>query len=157
MTKKELSFVQIMQKLHHSGIESSPSPNRENNELDTLPTINERIEKVIGIINKLDRPIGNMLFFVMYDIENNKVRTQIAKYLIKKGCTRVQRSIFLADLNPTVYEELRSDLTEVQAMYDNHDSILVVPVSTENIRSMKVIGQSIDIDIIMHTRNTLIF
>jgi CRISPR-associated endonuclease Cas2 len=76
----------------------------------------------------------------MYDIENNKVRNQIAKYLIKKGCTRVQRSIFLADLNTDTYEMIKSDLTEVQAMYDNHDSILIVPVSMEHIRAMKVIG-----------------
>ena len=61
----------------------------------------------------------------MYDIESNKVRNQVAKYLLRKGCFRVQRSIFLADLNNQDYEQIRSDLSEVQACYDNHDSIMI--------------------------------
>ena len=99
----------------------------------------------------------NMLFFVMYDIESNKVRNQVAKYLLRKGCFRVQRSIFLADLNNQDYEQIRLDLSEVQACYDNHDSIMIVPISTDFLRSMKIIGKSIDIDIIMNSKNTLFF
>ncbi len=85
----------------------------------------------------------------MYDIESNKVRRLVNKYLLKKGCFRVQRSIFLADLSPDKYEQIRSDLSEVQSYYENKDSILIVPVSTELIKSMKVIGKNIDVDIIM--------
>ena len=55
------------------------------------------------------------------------------------------------------YEQIRSDLAEVQSYYDNHDSILIVPVSTELLKSMKIIGKSIDMDIIMRTKNTLFF
>lgn len=155
--KRTFSFVEVMRKLNRAGIENSLVPNRLSNDLDSLASINERIERVIGIVANPSRPISNMLFFVMYDIENDKVRAQIAKYLIKKGCTRVQRSIFLADLNATLYDSIKSDLSEVQAMYDNHDSIMIVPVSTDNLKSMKVIGQSIDIDIIMKNKNTLFF
>ena len=98
-----------------------------------------------------------MLFFVMYDIENNKVRRYVVKYLEHKGCTRVQKSIFLADLSIEQYQDIRNDLAEVQAVYENKDSILVVPISTDYLKAMKVIGQNVDIDIIMHTRNTLFF
>lgn len=98
-----------------------------------------------------------MLFFVMYDIENNKVRRYVVKYLEYKGCTRVQKSIFLADLSIEQYQDIRNDLAEIQAVYENKDSILVVPISTDYLKAMKVIGQNVDIDIIMHTRNTLFF
>ena len=98
-----------------------------------------------------------MLFFVMYDIESNKVRAQIAKYLIRKGCTRIQRSIFLADLASSEYNTIRQDLAAVQAAYDNKDSILIVPISTDYLQAMKVIGQKIELDIIMHSKNTLFF
>lgn len=54
-----------------------------------------------------------MLFFVMYDIESNKVRYQVSKYLIKKGCFRIQRSVFLAELSHEDYSQIRSDLAEV--------------------------------------------
>ena len=121
-------------------------------ELDTLET---RICRILDIVNREKRPLHSMLFFVMYDIESNKVRRQIAKYLIGKGCTRIQRSIYLADLVPETYKEIRDALTDIQAMYENKDSILICPVSTDVIRSMKVIGKEICIDIITRSHNTI--
>ncbi len=41
--------------------------------------------------------------------------------------------------------------------YDNQDSILIVPITTDYLKSMRIIGKNIDIDIITHTRNTLFF
>ena len=93
----------------------------------------------------------------MYDIESNKVRTQVVKYLIKKGCTRVQKSIFLANTRREVFDEIRADLREVQACYENNDSILLVPVSTDEIKAMNMIGQNVDFDLILQNRNTLFF
>jgi CRISPR-associated protein Cas2 len=98
-----------------------------------------------------------MLFFVMYDIAHNKVRNMVAKYLIKRGCYRIQKSIFLADLPPEDFSKIKSDLAEVQAAYDNNDSILIVPISTDYLKSMKIIGQNIDVDLIMRNKNTLFF
>ena len=69
----------------------------------------------------------------------------------------MQKSIFLADLDAKVYEEIKNDLAEVQAAYENMDSILVVPLSTDYLRAMKVIGHSVNIDVITHSRNTLFF
>lgn len=98
-----------------------------------------------------------MLFFVMYDIESNKVRYNVVKYLERMGCHRIQKSIFLADLDMDKYETIKRDLAEVQALYDNHDSIIICPVSSDLLKSMKVIGQSINLDIITHSKNTLFF
>lgn len=69
----------------------------------------------------------------------------------------MQKSIFLADLPIATYETIRKDLTEVQACYENQDSIMVVPVSTDMMRSMKVIGKNLSIDLITHSRSTLFF
>ena len=98
-----------------------------------------------------------MLFFVMYDIESNKVRYLIAKYLERYGCTRIQHSIFLADLDKAIYDQIKADLTEVQSLYDNHDSIIVCPISTDQLRAMKIIGLDIAADVITRSRNTLFF
>lgn len=156
-SKKTLTFVEKMQKLIHAGISASAAPNRLGNDMDDLPALEERISKALGIINRPDRPATNMLFFVMYDIGSNKVRNLVAKYLLRKGCTRIQRSIFLGDLSPTDYETIRNDLTEVQSAYENQDSILIVPISTDYLRSMRIIGQKIELDVILHDRNTLFF
>ena len=155
--KKALTFVEKMQKLIHAGISTSVAPNRLSNDMDDLPTLEERIRKALGIIYRPDRPATNMLFFVMYDIGSNKVRTLVAKYLLRNGCTRIQRSIFLADLPSADYERIRNDLTEVQAAYENEDSILIVPISTDYLRSMRIIGQTIELDVILHDKNTLFF
>lgn len=98
-----------------------------------------------------------MLFFVMYDIESNKVRRLVCKYLIKEGCVRVQKSIFLADRPVEVYDRIRSDLAEVQAVYDNEDSIIVLPVTSDYLRMMKIIGKNINLDVVTHSKNTLFF
>lgn len=155
--KKEVGFVETMRKLYRSGLEGSPPPNSLINSHEYLPTLQERVDKILGIINSTDRSASNMIFFIMYDIENDKVRRYVSKYLLKMGCTRVQRSIFLADLPSDRYTTIRNDLTEVQAAYENLDSILIVPISTDLLTSMRVIGQTIDIELITNKKNTLFF
>lgn len=155
--RKKLPYIEILRKLSRAGIENSPVVNRQVGNLSNFPTLQERVNFLLGIMNKKSRPVTNMLFFVMYDIESNKVRYHISKYLERKGCVRIQRSIFLADLDKSIYDEIKSDLAEVQSLYDNHDSIIVCPVSTDQLRAMKVIGENIDVDIIVHSRNTLFF
>ena len=122
-----------------------------------LPTIEERLRTILGLFTNKSRNGTNMLFFVMYDIESNKVRRMVFKYLIQQGCHRVQNSIFIADLSLDKFDKISSDLREVQAFYDNNDSILIVPVSTDLLKSMKIIGKNIDIDVIMKTKNVLFF
>ena len=124
---------------------------------EDLPSLQDRVDRILGIINTNNRPASNMIFFVMYDIEDNKVRRYVAKYLLKMGCNRVQRSIFLADLPNERYNKIRNDLAEVQAAYENADSILIVPISTDLLTSMRVIGQTIDIELITNKKNTLFF
>jgi CRISPR-associated endonuclease Cas2 len=157
--KPPLTFVEIMQKLKDAGISESNKMVKQasQGEFNDIPDLNERVKQIIGIINNSSRPITNMLFFVMYDIESDKVRTQVSKYLIREGCTRIQRSIFLADLTADTYNMIRNDLTEVQSLYENHDSIIIVPISTDYLKAMRVIGQAIDVDIITKSKNTLFF
>lgn len=155
-TKQPIGFTEKMLKLKAAGIAGNPPPNTQAGEQD-LPDLSQRIRSIMGFVNDIKKKPGFMIYFVMYDIENNKVRNLVAKYLIKKGCTRVQRSIFLARTDRAVYDQIKDDLKEVQACYDNKDSILLVPISTDQIQAMKIIGQNIDIDLIMGNKNTLFF
>ena len=155
--KTSLHYLEVLRKLQAAGVESSPPINRLAVKADELPTLEERINRILGIINKTKQTSSNMLFFIMYDIESNKVRYNVVKYLERMGCYRIQKSIFLADLSIEKYETIKSDLAEVQSLYDNHDSIIVCPVSSDFIKSMKVIGKSINLDIITRTKNTLFF
>ena len=154
--KEPISFVQMVQKLKRAGISGSPMPNRLISNEEQV-AISDTIKSVLGITEKTKKGNNRMMFFVMYDIESNKVRTLISKYLERKGCIRIQKSIFLADLDRTIFEEIRSDLVEVQSSYENNDSIILVPISTDYLQSMKIIGQSVNVDIITKNKNTLFF
>ena len=126
-------------------------------DFNDLPSLEERLKLILDIVNRKDRQSSNMIFFVMYDIESNKVRRNVAKYLLRQGCHRVQRSIFLADIKPEKCTQIQNDLAAVQAMYDNKDSIFIVPLSVDYIRSMKVIGENVDFDLILKTKSTMFF
>ena len=155
--KNPLSFVEKMKKIHQAGLTNSPPANRTTTIDPDLPSLSKRIEKLMGFIKRDPQNSLSMIYFVMYDIEDNKVRTQIAKYLIRKGCTRVQKSIFIANTDRTIYNEIQKDLKEVQQCYDNNDSVLLIPISTDEIRAMKLIGKNIDFDLAIKNRNTLFF
>ena len=68
-----------------------------------------------------------------------------------------RQSIFLANLSMEKYEQIKRDMVEVQSLYENHDSIIVCPVSSDILRSMKIIGQNINLDVITQSKNTLFF
>jgi CRISPR-associated protein Cas2 len=154
--KKTLSFAENMLRLYRSGLSEFPIKKPPADAADDIPSIELRVQKLLGLVNnKHDN--RHMLFFVMYDIENDKVRNQVVKYLLRKGCMRVQKSIFLADTEHSVYAEIKDDLAAVQACYENEDSILVVPISTDYLQAMRIIGKNIDIDIVLKNKNTLFF
>lgn len=154
--KPPLSFVDQMKKLIASGINDSPKIVVKDDS-EALTPLEERVQDILGLSDNARKRKDRMLFFVMYDIESDKVRRLVVKYLIREGCTRIQKSIFLADRPIATYNKIKSDLAEVQAVYDNEDSIIVLPVTTDYLRMMKVIGKNIDVDIITHNKNTLFF
>ena len=155
--RAELTFAQKMFKLKRSGISGSPPPNVIRSSSNDLEELSDRLQRILGIVTKHKNKAGDMIFFIMYDIESNKVRNLVAKYLIRKGCVRIQKSVFLADTDRQVFNAIRKDLAEVQECYENEDSIVLVPVSTDEIRAMKVIGRNIDADLVLKTRNTIVF
>lgn len=155
--KKPIDYIDVLKRMGDAGLKMYRSnDDNETSAYDEIPSLDKRIEVVLGL---LDQPvkIDSMLFFVMYDIEDNKVRRYIAKYLEKCGCFRIQKSIYLANLPHSKYNEIRDNLVAVQEIYDNTDSILVVPISTEYLKSMKIIGHNIDVDLIVKNKNTIFF
>jgi len=152
--KKEIPFAEHLLKLYRSGLPRDKPA--EIVAIADLPSIEQRVSCILGIVNHKHNN-HRMLFFVMYDIENDKVRTQVVKYLLRKGCFRIQKSIFLADAEHVVYTQIKDDLAAVQACYENNDSIIMVPISTDYLQAMRIIGKNVDIDIVLKNKNTLFF
>lgn len=154
--RKWPNFVEVIRLIKKAGLNDGVILKAGDIKDAPLDELNERIRKLLNIYENSGKN-NDMIFFVMYDIEHNKVRTHIAKYLIRKGCIRLQKSVFIARKPRSVFDELHQTLKEVQDLYDNEDSIFFLPVSTDEIHAMKIIGRNISFDMIVDNKNTLIF
>lgn len=138
-------------------------PEEQINELTTLDKIPDSIPEGLKVFfdffkhaQKLKRS-EDMYCFIMYDIENTKIRNMMAKYLIQKGCIRVQKSIYFARFHRKLQKEVTITLRKMQACYENQDSILVLPVGEDMLNSLTCIGKSFEFKIIAAPKHTLFF
>ena len=122
-----------------------------------LLTLNERIRGILQLVRQPSQNSYDMTYLVMYDIEDDRVRTHIAKYLLSKGCIRIQKSVYMARTHQKVFAEINDTLKEVQETYDNHDSVLLVPIQSSTVSSMKIIGKDIQIQSLIDPPTTLFY
>jgi len=69
--------------------------NAGDTEIEIAP-LSERIRFILQIIQRQPVKSTTMNYLILYDIEKNKVRNLVAKYLLSRGCIRIQKSVFLA-------------------------------------------------------------
>lgn len=124
---------------------------------EVLEQLDERIRRILQLARRSTLNKYEMLYLVMYDIEDDRVRRHIARYLLEKGCIRIQKSVYMARTHQKLFKEMGDTLREVQAAYDNHDSILLVPFQSSSIGSMRIIGKDIQIDSLVDPPETLFF
>ncbi len=155
---KSLSTDEILNRIRSAGISEANHLVTDEGERDTeLPELDTRMQQLLSLADNINRKPTDMIYLVMYDIESNKVRTLVAKYLIAQGCIRIQNSIFIADTTPERCKSIKHDLAEVQASYANKDSIIVVPLTTTNVGAMHIIGKKIDVNLIIKNRTAMFF
>ena len=151
-----MNLYELIRKIKENGLTTNFG--RERAKFDNIESLDQRVAAIEVHLNRYIKKstASTMLFYVMYDIEDNKVRTHIAKYLKKHGCTRMQKSVFLGNADIKVYREICETLTAVNAMYDNGDSIMILPISKENMTQLSVIGKDLDYKMVVSPPNVLI-
>ncbi len=155
--KHAIGLSEALRRIKAAGIREVTPATPESGEEDFLLPLNERIIRILQIVRDDPQKATEMIYLIMYDITDNKVRTQISKYLEKQGCTRIQKSVFLARSEAKNFQEIHDTLRDVNEMYDNEDSIILVPVNASDARSMKLIGKNVQIEAITDKPNTLFF
>lgn len=153
----KISFIHALKRIKQAGLNEPAGDLKLKQDFSDTEELGERIKKILHLKENINQKPENMTFLVLYDIENNKIRTQIAKYLIKEGCIRIQKSVYMAHLPRKKYREIHKTLKEVQEMYENTDSILFIPLPSDSLNAMKVLGQQIEFDFILDNKNTLFF
>ena len=152
----EIDLREKLQKLKEAGITIPPDKSDLDRE-DVLQPLPIRIQQILGIIKSKPQKATTMNYIILYDIEDDKVRKLVAKYLLQKGCVRIQKSVFMANTTHEKFQELHNTLKDINSYYENSDSIIVVPINVADVRSMKLIGKNVNIDILTDPPNTLFF
>lgn len=108
---------------------------------------------------KTEKPKSSedMYCFIMYDIENNKIRRILSKFLEKKGCIRIQKSVFFAKIHRRLFKEIKGVISDLQQCYENQDTIIMLPVGEDLLNNMHCIGKNFDMELLTKEKHTLIF
>ncbi len=149
-----LSLAERIARLKRSGISEPPPEVDPEDILEPLPA---RIRSILGIVHHQSRQATDMNYLVMYDITDNKVRKLVAQYLKSQGCIRIQKSVFMANTTHVRFNAIHETLKEVNEQYENEDSIMLVPVNVADVRSMKLIGKNVSVDILTDPPSTVFF
>jgi CRISPR-associated protein Cas2 len=83
-----------------------------------------------------------MLTFVVYDIWKDRTRAKIAKRCLDFGLYRVQKSVFLGDIETNRIDEIV--LASKELMNEETDSVYVFPLCREDFDKVRIIGQGFD-------------
>ncbi len=99
-------------------------------------------------------------YLISYDISNNKLRTRLSKILLRHGCKRLQKSVFLV---PNYSKQELTDLRialKLAFQYknkQNNDSLICLEVTETNLNELLWHGDKEKIeDILAKVWNLLI-
>jgi CRISPR-associated protein Cas2 len=83
-----------------------------------------------------------MLTWVVYDIGNDRTRTKIAKRCLDFGLYRVQKSVFLGDLESNRVDEILLFSRELMDL--ETDSVYIFPMCRPDFDNVRILGQGFD-------------
>lgn len=78
----------------------------------------------------------------MYDIENDKARTKVAKLCKQAGLYRVQYSVFLGTIDQNQKDALQLQIEEL--IEEEKDSVYIFPMSKNELQDTILLGQAFD-------------
>jgi CRISPR-associated protein Cas2 len=87
-----------------------------------------------------------LLVWVIYDIAENKIRQKVSTRCKSYGLYRVQKSVFLGDLNSNDIDSLALECEEL--IDTEKDSVYVFPMDEQSFKQVKLLGQAFDKDLV---------
>ncbi|MEQ8702794.1 MAG: CRISPR-associated endonuclease Cas2 [Phaeodactylibacter sp.] len=96
-----------------------------------------------------------MIAWVMYDIEQDRARTRVAKYCKQAGLYRVQYSVFLGTLNANEKDTL--ELQIEKEIDPEKDKVYIFPMSQSALQQTICLGQALDKKLVTDEVRALFF
>jgi CRISPR-associated protein Cas2 len=87
-----------------------------------------------------------VLTWVIYDIISNKTRNNIIRKCKNVGLYRVQKSVFLGDLEDNKFDELKLELDSI--INKDKDSVYIFPMSKAELNKAGLLGQAFDKELV---------
>jgi len=87
-----------------------------------------------------------LLVWVIYDITENRVRQKISDRCKNYGLYRVQKSVFLGDLNSNDRDSLGIECEEL--INTDSDSVYIFPMDDQSFKKVQLIGQAFDKELV---------
>lgn len=81
-----------------------------------------------------------MILWVLYDIENDKARTKVAKFCKQAGLYRVQYSVFLGTVDTNQRDTL--ELQIENEINTDTDKVYLFPMSKNELNDTTLMGQA---------------
>lgn len=83
-----------------------------------------------------------MLVWFIYDIVKDKTRKRLSDKAIEQGLYRVQKSVFLGNIDNNLLDELIVFAEEM--INPEKDSIYVFPMCQDDFKKVELLGQAFD-------------
>jgi CRISPR-associated protein Cas2 len=96
-----------------------------------------------------------MLVWVVYDIVENRIRKKVSDSCKNIGLYRVQKSVFLGELNANKRDSLALQCEEL--IDTDVDSVYIFPMDEQSFRQVKLIGQAFNKELVSDEVITLFF
>lgn len=87
-----------------------------------------------------------MLYWIMYDISETKIRNKAVKICKDNGLYRVQKSIFLGELNKNQKDEIKVHIENL--IEKEKDSVYIFPTNKNFIYDTDIIGSGFDKELV---------
>ena len=87
-----------------------------------------------------------MLVWVIYDITENNIRQKVSTRCKSYGLYRVQKSVFLGDLDSNDRAPLALECEEL--IDTERDSVYIFPMDEQSFKQVKLIGQAFDKELV---------
>lgn len=96
-----------------------------------------------------------MLTWVVYDIREDKARNKVAKLCKNAGLYRVQKSVFLGDVERNRLDELHLQCEDL--IDPKNDSLYVFPMCEDDFKKVKTAGNAFDRELVTDEILSLFF
>ena len=87
-----------------------------------------------------------MLVWVIYDITEDRARQKVSDRCKNYGLYRVQKSVFLGDLNSNDRDSLGIECEEL--IDTDRDSLYIFPMDDQSFKKVQLIGQAFDKELV---------